>query len=433
MSYLQRTLARRLPFYYGWVIVVASFTLMFVSNGMAFWGLQVFVGPMGEDTGWARGTLMGALTLRWLVGGAGGLVAGRALDRRVGPTAVLLAGALVDGGSMMALYWTHSALVFVLLFGVVGGIGSIGTGRLVSVAIIPKWFVARRGMAMGIAATGSGVSALVMSPLANGLVSANGWREGWVWLGGLTLVLLLPFVPLIGRAPEDLGLQPDGAPPDARHARRPGNPSPATVERSYTLAEAMRTPALWLLTIGMGLGLFSMSTNASSMVPFFASIGFSPAVAASGLAVYGGFSTASRFLWGYVADRLTVRRAIIVQALLTAGGIALYLGGIRNQAMLYAVAAYQGLMLGGFVVLQPLIWPAYFGRQHLGAITGVSQFFTTFTLAAGPVFAGLVFDATAAYTWAYAALIFTWVACALVTATVRPQHEVQRAAAAPAG
>lgn len=413
------SLARRLPFYYGWTVVGAGFMTMFVSNGTAFWALQVFVGPMQEDTGWARASIMGALTVRWIVGGVGGLLLGFVLDKRHGPVLLLVAGALLDGGSMAALHWVDSQFEFLLLFGLAGGVGSIGTGRLIVGALIPKWFVMRRGVAMGVAATGSGVSALMVSPLAQVIVESAGWRAGWVWLGALTLALLLPLALLVRRAPEDIGLLPDGAQSPAYNVR--SDARDAEQERSATVGEALRSPALWLLTLATSVGLFSMSTNASSMVPYFESIGFTPAVAAAGLAVYGAFSTASRFIWGYVADRITVRRAIVLQSVLTAGGVALQLvaGG---QTALFLIVAYHGLMLGGFVVLQPLVWPEYFGRRSLGAITGITQFFTTFVLAAGPVFAGAVFDATDAYLWAYRTLVGTWLLTAVLMAVVRPSQ-----------
>ena len=412
--------ARRLPYFYGWNIVAASFMTMFVSNGVAFWGLQVFAGPMQDDTGWARASIMGALTVRWIVGGMGGLVLGFLLDRRHGPMLLLVGGVLLDAGSMAALYWARSPADFVWLFGVVGGIGSIGTGRLISAALVPKWFVARRGLAMGVAATGSGMSALIVTPIANAIVVSAGWREGWVWMAVVAAALLLPFALVVRRAPEDIGLVPDGGiPRPSSSGRRPR--ITAETEQSYTAKEALRSWTLWTLIIAMSVGLFSMSTNASSMVPFFTSVGFSPTVAASGLAVYGGFSTASRFLWGFLADRLTVRRAIFLQAVLTSLGIFFYLS-VRNEPTLFASAAYQGLMLGGFVVLQPLIWAEYFGRRHLGAITGITQFLTIFALAAGPVFAAWIFDLTDAYTWAYRTLVGTWLLAALLTLTVRPMR-----------
>ncbi|MDP3659846.1 MFS transporter [Phenylobacterium sp.] len=429
---LDTTAKRRpfgLPFYFGWTIVAAGFMSMFVSNGMAFWALQVFVGPMQADTGWPRAEIMGALTVRWLVGGFGGLLVGKYFDRKHGPWIITLVGVLLDGGSMIALYWVKDPWVFILLFGVLGGVGSIGTGRLLSAVLIPKWFVAKRGLAMSIAVSGSGVSALIMSPIANAINDTAGWREGWVWMGALTIALLIPFLPFVRRAPEDMGLLPDdGAAPKPAAAGRVQ--VSAASERSYTLSEAMRSPTLWLLTLAMSIGLFSMSTNASSMVPFYRSLGFSAEVAAWGLAVYGVFSFLSRFVWGAVADRLSVQHAVVIQAICTSLGVGINLMA-HTETMMFAAAAFQGLALGGFLVLQPLIWPAYFGRKHLGSITGMTQFLTTFAMASGPFFAGAMFDATGAYTWAYRVLIGTWLICAALTFLVRPMTDKRAAPPTP--
>ena len=408
-------LAQKLPFYYGWTIVASSFMAMFVSNGMAFWGLQIFVSPIQDDTGWTRTSIMSALTIRWLIAGFGGLLTGFLLDRRHGPLAVYIVGVLIDGLSMICLFWVETEAQFVLLFGVIGGIGSVGSGRLIAAALVPKWFISKRGIAMGVAATGSGLSAALVSPIANEIVTNVGWREGWVWLGFLTVILLLPFSLFIRRSPEDIGLLPDG---DKVYSQL-GSNSHDSDEHSVTVSKAMKSPALWLLTLSMSIGLFSMSTNASSMVPFFQRIGFSGSVAASGLSIYGLFSIISRFFWGYVADRYTVKTAIIFQSILTSVGIVFYLS-VQSQTTLFLAAAYHGLVLGGFVVLNPLIWPAYFGRLHLGAICGITQFFTTFALAAGPIFAGFIYDATDAYTWAYRTLVASWIITALVIILVRP-------------
>ena len=218
---------------------------MFVSNGMAFWGLQVFVSPIQDDTGWARASIMGALTIRWLIAGFGGLITGFLLDRRHGPLVLYTVGVIVDGLSMASLYWVNTEAQFVLLFGVIGGIGSIGSGRLIASVLVPKWFISRRGIAMGIAATGSGLSAAIISPIANEIVTSVGWREGWVWLGALTILILLPFSLFIRRAPEDIGLLPDGA----KSIPKSNNTSQVKTEHSISVSIAMKSPALWLLKL----------------------------------------------------------------------------------------------------------------------------------------------------------------------------------------
>lgn len=410
-----------LPFYYGWVIVAAGFMSTFINSGVAFWGFQVFVGPMQEDTGWSRAAIMGALTLRWIVGAIVGLLAGHYFDRKGGPKVFTLVGTLIDGGSMMCLFWARSSLDFILLFGVLGGIGSLGTGRLLSAVLVPKWFVARRGLAMGIAAAGSGASALLFGPFADAINQAAGWRVGWVWMGMLTLALLLPFVPFVHGSPEDIGLQPDGdhVPKPARHGRAQLS---VANERNYSLDEAKRAPTLWVLTLAMSIGLFSVSTTSSSIVPLFHTMGYPAQIAAWGLGLYGLFSFLSRFFWGAIADRFSVRHALMLQGACTSVSVALCLA-ITSQVQLFAACAFLGLALGGFLVLQPLVWPDYFGRKHLGAITALTQFITTFPQAVGPFFAGIMFDATGSYSWVYHLLIVTWSLGAALTFLVRPMRD----------
>lgn len=230
--------------------------------------------------------------------------------------------------------------------------------------------------------------------------------------------MLIPLGLLIQRSPEDVGLLPDGG--VVSPAGGEGVPAPRRArERDFTLKEARRSTTLWLLIAAMSISQFATSGQAPSMVPFFRSIGFSSTVAATGLAVYGVFSGLSRFLWGRVADRYTVRVALLFQAVLTAVGLGLYLQ-IATPLMLYAASVYQGLMLGGIVVLQPMVWAAYFGRAHVGAITGFALLFSTSALAVGPLFASCTYDRTGTYAVVYAVLMAGWLASAAILRVTKP-------------
>src|SRR5215467_6148457 len=82
-------LARRLPFFYGWVIVAICFLTVFLTGTTSYWGLTVFIGPMHDDTGWSNGSILGALATRSLVAATVGLLAGHLADRRHGPRLML--------------------------------------------------------------------------------------------------------------------------------------------------------------------------------------------------------------------------------------------------------------------------------------------------------------------------------------------------------
>jgi MFS family permease len=411
------SLSRRLPFFYGWVVVYIGFLVVFLMGTTSFWGLPVFIGPMTDDTGWSRASVFLGLTLRFIVGAFGGLLLGRFADRRGGPSRMLLIGVLIDAGSLMALRWVESPLQFVLLYGVAGGAASTGM-RLAGGTLIPKWFIERRGAAVGFSSMGGGLSALIMVPLISVLISEIGWRDAWTALAAIVLILLLPCVPLAVRAPEDIGLQPDGIDHESRMLVRPGY----RPERSYNLQEAVRMSQFYFLLAAIVFGSFSLQTGTIIMVPYFEDIGFTTTRAAAAVSVYGFFSIVARFVWGFAADRLTVRMALVLQAFLTAAG-SLFLLEVGPAWSLYLVAAYLGVMLGGFPTLGQLIWPEFFGRGHIGSIVGVTQFFTTILGASGPFISGFIFDQTGSYTVSLWILVATWLLCALATYAVRPKSQ----------
>jgi MFS family permease len=413
-------LALRLPFFYGWVIVGICFLTVFLVGTTSFWGMTVFVGPIHDDTGWSNGSILGALALRSIVAAFTGLIAGHFVDRRNGAKVLLLAGVVIDGASMLSLRWVQSPEQFLFMYGVVGGIGNTGQRLLVS-TLIPKWFVINRSKAIGMAQVGGSLSALFMVPILALVIDTAGWRDAWVFLAALLALLVAPCVALVVRAPEDIGLKPDNGRVSVSTRAR----VTAETERSYTLDEAIHSWRLWLLLLAMLFGTYSLSAHTVVMVPWYKEVGFSSAVAASAMSAYGIFSIISRFLWGYIADRITTRYAIVFQSLMTAFGSILLLS-IGSQAGMYAAAGYMGLTLSGYPILSSLVWPEFFGRRHIGSIVGTAQFFIAFANAGAQVVAGVLSDRSGTYETTIWLVIGTWVACSVIMLTLRPAREASR-------
>jgi MFS family permease len=405
-------LARRLPYFYGWIIVLVSFLCVFIMGATSFWALPVFVGPMHEDTGWSHTTIFLGLSVHFMVSGFGGFILGRFADLKGGAAKLLLAGVLIDAFALISLRWVESPLQFILVYGLIGGLGGTSI-RLVQATLISKWFVARRGTAVGMASNGGSLSALIMVPLIAVLIEQFGWRDAWAILGVLTLVVLLPFVPLVVRAPEDLGLLPDNGVQAV-----PGRRS-AESEESFHLRDVIRMASFWLLLFGVLIGNYSLQAHTVVMVPYLEDIGYSSSEAATALSAYGLFSLGMRFVWGTLADRWGVRLAIIIQAVASAIG-AFLLMQVAGTWSLFFIIGCQGLAIGGFPPLQIMIWPEFFGRIHLGGIVGVTQPFTTIAGAIAPVIVGLLFDQTGSYEAALWMLMGTWIICAVVMIVVRP-------------
>ena len=149
----------------------------------------------------------------------------------------------------------------------------------------------------------------------------------------------------------------------------------------------------------------------ANWIPYFQDIGFSPAVGAWAATAYGVCSISVRLVWGIVADRFPVRYLLVVQALLTAVSIVLFLN-ITSVTTLVIAGASHGLALGGFFIMRPLIIANYFGRQNLGAINGILRPFVTLSGAVSPLLIAGMFDIFGSYREAFLLATLTWVLAA---------------------
>ena len=156
--------------------------------------------------------------------------------------------------------------------------------------------------------------------------------------------------------------------------------------------------------------------------------GHTTQTAALGFSIYGLFSVLARFFWGFMAERFHIRTVIIGIAVFSAVSMPtlIFLGG--NVALLYAALA--GFGIGGLIGTSSLVWPAYFGRRHLGAIVGVSRPFETAVMASGPLLMAQSFDRTGGYTFGLWCMGLSWALCTGAMLLARPPR-AEGAAAAP--
>lgn len=405
---------KRAPVFYGWVIVTVVFLSALLGGGIGFWGIGVFVKPMEDDLGWSRTAIFAALSIRAFVGGGLAPFIGPWLDSERGPRILAVFGSALLGLSLLGLRYVEEVWQFHLLFGVAGALSMLATGPNMAQIIVPKWFVRRRGRALGIASMGTPLAGVVLPIPLQWIVSTAGWREAWFILGIATLLILVPTSLLIRTRPEDVGMLPDGDRTPG-HTERPERVTrtPAQAERSLTRSEAVRTKSFWLLLLAVAIAGMGIQGFQPNWFPYFQEVGFSSTMAAAAIAVYGIFAASARLIWGTLAEGHSVRRLIVIQSLLTPAVIVLLLY-VDTPALLFTYVVIQGLTLGGQFILQPLIVANYFGRAHLGAVRGIMRPFLTLSTAIGPVAVAALFDATGSYRVAFMAIIGTWVLAALV-------------------
>src|SRR6266404_1281058 len=240
----------RLPFFYGWIIVVVTFVTMAIGVN-ARTAFSLFFPPIINEFGWERGVTAGAFSFGFLVSGAVSPLIGRLMDR-AGPRAVMELGvALMAGGLLLAPLTTQPWHLY-LTIGVMVGAGSVCLGYSGQSLFLPNWFIRRRGMAMGLAFAGVGIGSITLLPWVQLMIEQTGWRTACTAMGILILVVLAPINLLLRKRPEYIGLEPDGdAAPSASSAKPISNiVDPAWAGTDWTLKRAIGTARFWWISLG---------------------------------------------------------------------------------------------------------------------------------------------------------------------------------------
>ena len=415
--------------FYGWVIVFVAAVKGAFNVGTAVFASSVFLVPMQDDLGWSRTLIFGALAVRTLVGGMLSPIVGPWGDHPWAPRVALPIGSVLFGLSFMLVKWADTPLEYYLSYGVLGALALALTSNPILEGVVLKWFVRRRAQAIMWMQIGPPTGPLIFPLALTLLIGAVGWRDAWFWMGIAATAVFLPLSLLVRTSPESMGLLPDGERPGvaSRGAGSPRGGPPA--ERSFTRSEALHSKAFWMLCLALALSIIGLPGFQAHWVPYFVDIDFSKEVAASAVLVFGIFSIAARFVWGYLTSRHDIRHLMVIQALLAALGV-LFLLGVQNTVMMYAWAAYHGLTLAVFFQLQALLVVTYFGRGNIGAIRGVMFPFITLGSAAGPILLGALYDWQGSYLVPFVLVIVTWLTAGLVVTLTRPPQPIAEPEAA---
>ena len=387
--------------FYGWFVVAVSFLCWFAADAFGWYTFGMFIGPMTSEFGWTTIGMTGALTLRIVMAGLIGPIVGPLADTKHGARVLMSVGVLIAGGVALAVSHVQTLWQFYFFYGVIGALGMVGFGGLVTNTIIAKWFIRKRGRAMGISTMGVSAAGLVFVPLVHYLITNFGWRTTLVVLS--IIIWSLAFIPIllvVRRCPEDMGLRPDGDDPEVENGSFSAAGVMSAGEHIWTLKEALRTRTLWLLLVGFNITGLSLSGVMIHFFPYLKSKGFSSDIAASALTTFALCCLVVKIPWGLIAERIHVRYCLITCYAGSAIGlvIIIYSDSVFS-VFLYAVT--YGIALGGDMVLRELVWANYYGRTFLGTIRGVIMPANLISMAGGPLFAAWLRDVTGGYQLAY--------------------------------
>ncbi len=410
-------------FFYGWDIVAATFFTHWLGAGVGVPNFGQFFKPMSEELGWSRTQTTWPLAIRNVIAQLTGPIVGPLMDK-YGPRYLMTVGAIIVGIGTMLMSQVHSMWQFILYFSVIGAIGNAGLSGIVTNTALAQWFVRMRGRATGISATGINFGEVVMTPLAFFLIESMGWRSAWIVLGLLPWIVVVPTAWIwMRRAPEDMGLRPDGDPPPqdgvARESARPGRGHIATEEHSWTPKAAFKSPALWLIMVSTTLASISVSGVVTHQIPYMTDKGFSPGIAAFVLSTYAACAIPSKLVWGFLSERVHIRYLTAASLLGSAVGL-LILINADSVWKVFLFGVVYGSTRGAWSVVTSLVWANYFGRHFLGTIRGLSQPFNVLSSVGGPIFAAMVYDETGSYIFAFSIFVGTYVMGATLILLAKP-------------
>ena len=414
---IARKLSARLPFYYGWIVVFAAGTTTFARMAPSTTTLAVFVSPMADEFGWSRTLIAGSVSLGALSSIFISPAVGWAVDR-YGVRLTLTLSMLVLGVAMISLLWATVPVFFYMGFATGRVIFhvpvQIGTGALIS-----RWFIRKRGRAIGIIYLAGAVGGMVTVQIASLAISHWSIGAAWISLGGLVLaVAVLPSALLIVDRPETIGLQPDNQPP-ASCEDRAELEKDSHGETDWTPHQAMRTRALWVLTVVVGVLFMTQAGVSVHVGAFFLDRGLSLTAAANAITVYAAVNAFASLMWGVIIERTTVRVAMTGLMLLSAT-CSLSLLSVTSEGSAFGMAALLGLVAAGGNVIPPVAFASYFGRRSIGSIRGISETGVQVGQMIGALFSGLAYDLSGSYAAAFITFSVLGFVGALVINSSRP-------------
>jgi len=371
--------------FYGWIVAFSAFLILLVVGGIYSFG--VFFQPLLGEFGWTRAMISGAFTLQLIVIGGFSVVMGRLTDK-YGPRIVMTACSVFLGAGYLLMSQITSIWQLYLFYGVLIGIGGSGSW-IPMLSVVTRWFVKKRGIVVGIVASGIGLGTVIVSPVAGWLISTYGWRFSYVVIGSATLVVTMIAAQFLRRDPGAMGLVPYGADETSDSLN--------SADEGFSFQEILRSWQFWIFCLAVfGYGL-SSGTVMVHIVLYAAGLGISVASAATILACIGGASIVGRPIMGSAGDMLGNNKLVFMASFGVMLVSLLWLLIAKELWMFYLFAALFGFAYGGIVALEALLVADLFGLKSHGIVLGAVAFGDTIGGAIGSVLAGYIFDVTDSY------------------------------------
>jgi MFS family permease len=409
--------------FYGWVIT----GVVFINLGMAYgaqYSFGVLFPSLLEEFKWTRQSISGAFSLYNFMYSVLGILLGRWCDR-FGPRIILIFGSIFLGAGIGLISQVQAPWHLYMVYGLLASWGMSATYITASPTIV-KWFIEKRGLAVGVAQSGLGVGIIAIPPLCGALIAALGWRQACMILGAAVFVVQIVMAPFLIGHPEKIGLHPDGRAHEPRSSSGGIDREAIYDEITYSMAEAIHTRSFWVLTAVFFCTWIFVFLPLVHLVIFALDIGLSQKSAFIALGTLGGGSMIGRLSMGFLSDRIGRKPALAINL-----GLQVFcwfwIMGTRSSWMLFLFTAVFGFSYGGVSALFPAIIGDYFGRLQAASVIGAVFTIAGVASAIGPLVAGYIYDLSRSYQPAFLLGALTnFLALILLFFSKPPLKEVRR-------
>ena len=430
---LASRLRYKFPFYYGWIVVAASSTVVFARMAPNITTLSVLIFPMSEEFGWSRTLISGSVSSGAIAALIFSPVVGWAIDR-VGARLVMVISVLCLGLAMISLAWATLPITFYIAYSV-GRVVFHTSAPIGSSTVASRWFIKKRGRAIGVIFLVGAIGGIVFTMLASLIVENYGLKATWITIGLLVLtVSVAPPLLFVAERPEDIDLLPDGEILSSDDSEEISElVGSATMTRgsddeSWELGEAVHTRTFWIMVI-LGFTMYFVHTSIGvHMGVYFRDVGLGPTSTALAISLSWIVSAIGSVGWGVVTDRVPIRYAYSLMFLIQAVST-LYLMLVDGTLGIFLAAALFGVVSSASNVIPSVMYANYFGRSSLGRIRGVGEVGVLLGQATGPITAGILFGLQGNYDAIFTVFVLMALVCSVVAlkATVPVKNPVLRA------
>ena len=426
--------------FYGWFVVATCMFIAFLTMGTRN-AFGAFVVPMEAEFEWNRTVVSWAAALGALLNGVTQPFMGYFFDR-VGVRIVVIAGIFVVGVSTLLMALTGSVWYLIAMFGVVAAVGQSGTSLTNTGAMLSKWFRRRRGLVIGLNASGMSLGGLILVPFAAYLITLIDWRLSWVILGLMILVLGIPlaFV-FLHDDPARKGLTPDGdpAPPDGPSGAPGVTAPPPQPLFAENWRQAFKSFPIWQMSFSYficGSTTFMLSVH---FVPMAVEEGISPQTAALIFGLMSGLNALGATGAGWISDRIGGRKNWLAAVYFCRGCgyvilvLSLLVPGIPVLAGLLIFSVVAGLSWIATAPLTTSLTAEVYGLKSLATISGVAFLFHQLGGFSSVLLAGYLRDMTGDYILAFSIAAVMLFPAAVSAFTIRERQYSVRYQPAMAG